>query len=71
MMVPLTTAREGDLAVIKRVSGKQDTRLFLEKLGFVQGSRIKLISRNSGNLIVGVKESRVAINRELAAKIFV
>lgn len=69
--MPLSMAREGDCNVIKKVGGKEETRKFLEKLGFVVGSVVMVVSETGGNLIVNVKESRVAIGRDMANKIMV
>lgn len=70
-MMPLIMAKAGEKNYIKKVGGKEETRQFLEKLGFVVGSAVTVISENNGNLIVNVKESRIAINREMASKIMV
>lgn len=70
-MIPLTMAKTGELNVIKRVGGKEETRKFLESLGFVTGSAVTVVSEISGNVIVNVKDSRVAINKEMANKIMV
>jgi ferrous iron transport protein A len=70
-MMPLIMAKAGEKNHIKKVGGKEETRQFLEKLGFVVGSAVTVISENNGNLIVNVKESRIAINREMASKIMV
>lgn len=56
---------------IKKVGGKEETRRFLESLGFVVGAFVTIVSEINGNLIVNVKESRVAIDKELATKIMV
>lgn len=56
---------------IRKVGGKEETRRFLESLGFVAGGFVTVISEINGNLIVNVKESRVAIDKEMAAKIMV
>ena len=69
--MPLTMAREGEHTTIKRVGGKGETKRFLENLGFVSGSEVTVISKISGNIIVHVKESRIAISREMAGKIMV
>ncbi len=69
--MPLTMARAGEINQIKKVGGKEETRRFLESLGFVNGGEVTVISEISGNLIVNVKESRVAISREMANKIYV
>lgn len=70
-MMPLTMAKIGERNEIKRVGGKAETRQFLENLGFVVGSYVAVITEISGNVIVNVKESRVAISREMASKIMV
>ena len=70
-MMPLTMAKAGDQNSIKKVGGKEETRLFLSKLGFIPGTHITIITEISGNVIVSIKESRVAISREMAAKIMV
>ncbi len=69
--MPLTMAKTGEENSIKRVGGKEETRQFLSRLGFVPGSHVTIISEISGNVIVSMKESRVAISREMAAKIMV
>lgn len=69
--MPLTMARTGECNAIKRVGGREDTRRFLENLGFVVGSDVTLVSQMGGNVIVHVKESRVAISREMANKIMI
>ncbi len=69
--MPLTMARTGEDNSIKKVGGKEETRQFLAKLGFVPGTHVRIITEISGNVIVNIKESRVAISREMAAKIMV
>ena len=69
--MPLTMTKTGETASIKKVGGKAETRQFLENLGFVPGSPITIITEISGNVIVSVKESRVAISREMARNIMV
>jgi ferrous iron transport protein A len=70
-MMPLTLAKTGEENAIKRVGGKPETRQFLENLGFVPGTHVTIVTETGGNVIVHVKESRVAISREMAAKIMV
>nr|WP_316611848.1 FeoA family protein [uncultured Ruminococcus sp.] len=70
-MVPLIFANSGDSLIIKKVGGNRDTKKRLENLGFVVGGEISVISENDGDLIVSVKESRVAVSREMAEKIMV
>jgi ferrous iron transport protein A len=69
--MPLTLQRSGVEISIKKVGGKDNTRKRLEKMGFVTGSTVTVISEMNGSLIVKVKDSRVAISREMAAKILV
>lgn len=69
--MPLTVAEPGLPKVIRRVGGKDDTKRFLESLGFVAGGTVMVISEIAGNVIVNVKESRVAIDKTMANKIFV
>lgn len=67
--MPLSMAREGESNVIKKVGGREETRRFLENLGFVVGSAVTVITEIGGNLIVNVKDSRVAIGKDMANKI--
>lgn len=69
--MPLLMAEAGKMNQIKKVGGKEETRRFLESLGFVVGAFVTIVSEINGNLIVNVKESRVAIDKELATKIMV
>lgn len=69
--MPLVFAKEGESNLIKKVTGKGETRLFLEKLGFVTGAAITVVSSIGGNLIVNIKDSRVAIDRNMAKGIFI
>ena len=70
-MMPLTMVKIGEQNSIKKIGGKTETRQFLESLGFVPGAYITIITQISGNVIVNIKESRVAISREMASKIMV
>ena len=69
--MPLTMAETGVENQIKKIGGKSDVRLFLEKLGFVVGSIVTVISQNNGNLIVNIKDTRIAISKEMACKIMI
>ena len=69
--MPLTMAVCGEPNTIKRVGGKQDQKKVWENLGFVAGSVVTVVSTVSGNLIVNVKDSRVALGKDMATKIFV
>ena len=70
-MMPLTLASVGEENMIKKVGGNPETRKLLESLGFVAGSMVTVISEISGNVILNVKEARVAVSKEMAAKIMI
>lgn len=70
-MMPLTMVRTGEQNTILRVGGKEETKRFLENLGFVTGGKVTVISENGGSLIVNVKDSRVALGKDMANKIMV
>ena len=69
--MPLTMAQAGVPVRIKRVGGRQDTRNFLENLGFITGGVVTVVSEISGNLILNVRDSRIARGKEMARKIIV
>lgn len=69
--MPLTFANMGEELIIKKIGGNPEVRAHLENLGFVSGGSVKVISSIGGNLIVNVKEARVAISKEMANKIMV
>ncbi len=70
-MMPLSMVDQGKPNIISRVGGKEEVRRFLENLGFVSGAIVTVISSAGGNLIVNVKDSRVAIGRDMANKVLV
>ena len=70
-MMPLTMAKTGEANLIKKVGGKEETRRFLENLGFVTGGIVTVVSEISGNLIVNIKDSRIAIGKDMAVKIMI
>ena len=70
-MMPLTLASIGEENMIRRVGGNPQLKKHLEDMGFVAGGNVTVISSLGGNLIVNVKECRVAISREMASKIMV
>ena len=70
-MIPLTFADVGHTAIIKKVGGSPEVKKHLEDLGFVAGGDVTVISAIGGNLIVNVKNSRVAVDKELAARIMI
>lgn len=69
--MPLSMVNAGESNVIKKVGGKEDTRRFLETLGFVAGGAVTVVSKIDGNMIVIIKDSRVAIGKDMANKIIV
>ena len=70
-MLPLTMASQGEPMTIKKIGGKQETKKFLETLGFVVGGTVTVVSEINGNMIVNVKDSRVATGKDMANKIMV
>jgi len=70
-MLPLTLANVGEQNIIKKIGGKPEVKKHLENLGFVVGGNVMVINEIAGNVIVNVKEARVAISREMAQKIMV
>ena len=70
-MMPLTFAVIGEENIIRKIGGKEDVRAHLENLGFNVGGAVTVLNTIGGNVIVKVKESRIAISREMAQKIMV
>jgi len=70
-MMPLNLAEENKSQIIRKIGGSPDVKKHLEDLGFTVGGEVSIVSTLSGNLIVKVKESRVAVSSELARKIMV
>ena len=70
-MMPLTLAERGEEHIIKKVGGLPETKKHLENLGFVVGGRVTVVNSLSGNVIVNVKEARIAISQEMAQKIMI
>ena len=70
-MMPLTLAVAGEENMIKKIGGKQEIKAHLENLGFVVGGAVTVINAIGGNVIVHVKESRIAVSREMAQKIMI
>lgn len=69
--MPLTMLRSGEAAAIRRIGGRDESKRFLKNLGFTVGEEVKIISSNNGNIIVQVKDSRVAVSKGIANKIMV
>lgn len=70
-MMPLTMAKVGEPDTIKRIGGREETKKFLENLGFVTGGVVTVVSEISGNMILNVKDSRVALGKDMANKIMI
>lgn len=70
-MMPLLMARRGETNKISAVRGKDEIKRFLANLGFVEGSAVTVISEIDGNLIVNVKDARIALSKQMAGKIFI
>lgn len=70
-MMPLTLANAGDELMIRKIGGNSDTKRFLESLGFVVGGAVTIVSELSGNVIVNVKGSRVAVSKDMAKRVMV
>ena len=70
-MIPLIVATPGEENIIRRVGGSPEVKQHLENLGFVIGGSVTVVASMGGNLIVNVKESRIAISREMAQKIMI
>ena len=70
-MMPLTLANIGEENIIRKIGGKPEVRQHLENLGFVAGSTVTVINESGGNVIVNIKESRVAVSKEMASRIMI
>ena len=70
-MMPLTMAGIGEPNTIQKIGGNEETRRFLANLGFVTGAEISVVSASSGNVIVNVKDARVAVNSDMARHIMI
>lgn len=69
--MPLTMAEAGEENIIRRIGGRQEVKTHLENLGFVVGGIVTVINAIDGNVIVNVKDSRIAVSKEMAQKIIV
>lgn len=69
--MPLVIAPVGEEQSIKRIAGRDKTRRYLESLGFVAGGKVTVVSVLGGNMIVHVKDARIAIDRNMAARVMV
>lgn len=69
--MPLSFVKTGEENIIKKVGGREETKRFLENLGFVAGGTVTVVSETAGNMIVNIRDSRVAIGKDMANKIMV
>ena len=69
--MPLSMVKTGGATIIRKIGGKEETRKFLENLGFVAGGTVTVVSKTEGNMIVNVKNARIAIGKDMANKIMV
>lgn len=69
MMMPLTMARVGEMVTIRKITGKDEIRQHLAEMGFVVDSDVMVVSEIAGNLILQVKDSRIALNKDMANRI--
>ena len=69
--MPLTLARAGETNIIRKVTGRDEVRRHLAELGFVVGAPVTVVSEIAGNMILSVKDSRVALDREMATRIMI
>ncbi len=70
-MMPLTMAKQGETNYIQKITGKDDVRSHLAELGFVVGERVTVVSEIGGNMILQVKDCRIALNRGMANRIMI
>ena len=70
-MMPLTMAKTGETVTIRKITGKDEIRLHLAELGFVVDSDVTVVNEIAGNLILQVKDSRVALDRTMANRIMI
>ena len=71
MDMPLTMAASGEINTVKRIQGRDETKCFLASLGFVEGGQVQVISEISGNLIVNIKDTRIALSKSMANQIMI
>ncbi|HWQ79394.1 MAG TPA: FeoA family protein [Anaerovoracaceae bacterium] len=69
--MPLSFMKTGEKNTIKRITGREETKRFLESLGFVVGASITVVSEIGGNMILNVKDSRIALDKDMARRIVV
>ena len=71
MDMPLTMAASGEINTVKRIQGRDETKRFLASLGFVEGGQVQVISEISGNLLLKIKDTRIALSKSMANRIMI
>jgi ferrous iron transport protein A len=69
--MPLTLLKSGESGVVKRIAGKGDTKRFLESLGFTVGAPVSVISEINGNMVLSIRDTRIALDRNMAKRIVI
>ena len=69
--MPLTRLGRGPESTVKRITGKDEVRAFLKSLGFVEGGKVSVVNEMGGNVIVNVKDTRIALSKSMASRIMV
>ena len=69
--MPLTMLGRGQESTVKRIAGKDEVRAFLKSLGFVEGGKVSVVNEMGGNVIVNVKDTRIALSKSMASRIMV
>lgn len=70
-MMPVSMAKTGEVHYIRKITGKDEVRQHLSEMGFVVGSEVTVVSEIAGNLILNIKDTRVALNKEMANRIMI
>lgn len=69
--MPLSMMKIGERSTIKKINGRDETKRFLESLGFVVGSSVAVVCETGGNMILNVKDTRIALDKAMATRIIV
>jgi len=69
--MPLSMMKTGERSTIKKINGRDETKRFLESLGFVVGSSVAVVCETGGNMILNVKDARIALDKAMATRIIV
>jgi ferrous iron transport protein A len=69
--MPLSLLKSGESGTVKRITGKDDTRRFLESLGFTVGASVSVVSEIGGNMVLRIRDTRVALDRNMARRIVI